>query len=160
MPFKDKEKKRSYELSYRKTNQERIKEQRRQYSLKNREQFLEKKREYSKRNAEKSKLTYKKNWNVNIIREIRRRSKGIFDVDSEFLLELFNKQEGKCYWFGIELITDSIVKHPLQPSVDRLDNSKGYIRNNVVISSLIANFSRNDFDQSLWQDAIDKIRNF
>ena len=129
MPFKDKDKKREY------------------HSL------------YKKNNKEKLKIHYKKKWHINLIRATRIKRKGYFDINSDFLLELYNKQEGKCYWFGVDLVTDSLVKHPFQPSIDRLDNSKGYEKDNVVISSLIANFSRNDFDQNLWKEAIDKIIN-
>ena len=129
MPFKDKDKKKEYHLLYRKNNKEKLK------------------------------IHYKKKWHINLIRATRIKRKGYSDINSDFLLELYNKQEGKCYWFGVDLVTDSSIKHPFQPSIDRLDNSKGYEKDNVVISSLIANFSRNDFDQNLWKEAIDKIRN-
>jgi hypothetical protein len=121
----------------------------------------EKEREYYIINKENKNLTRKKNWHIRAIPDIKKRkNRGIFDIDSQFLLETFNKQNGKCYWFGVDLVTDSGKKHPFQPSVDRLDNSKGYEKNNVVISSLIANFSRNNFDEDLWKDAIDKIFKF
>ena len=143
---------------YRKNNKEKIKEKYREFYKNNKEKIKEKSREFYKNNKEKRKNTDKKNWYIRVLTWIKTRKKNV-DIDSDFLLELFKKQEGKCYWFGVELITDSMVKHPFQPSVDRLDNSKGYEKDNVVISSLIANLSRSDFNQDLWQSSIDKIKN-
>jgi hypothetical protein len=158
MDLDKKENKRNTDYLYRKNNKEKIKQKYKEYYLIHKDKVKEKSREYYKNNKEKRKNTDKKNWHRRVINWIRKRKQKV-DINSDFLLELFKKQEGKCYWFGVDLVTDSIIKHPFQPSVDRLDNSKGYERDNVVISSLIANLSRSDFDQGLWKDAIDNIRN-
>lgn len=63
-----------------------------------------------------------------------------FNLTREYLLELWNKQNGKCYYtkLSLKLITDHDNFGGYdQPdldvlSVDRLDSSKGYIIGNVV----------------------------
>ncbi len=61
----------------------------------------------------------------------------------EIIHEILSEQEGRCYWFGIPLKSSAEPRSPWQPSLDRLDNSKGYTRDNVVVSSFLANIGRN-----------------
>ena len=78
-------------------------------------------------------------------------------VTPEELAEIWDKQGGKCYWFGIDLdITllykdhkDWMPKHPLAPSIDKIDVSGDYTKDNIVICTRFANFGRNvcDFDR-------------
>jgi|TARA_R110000851_G_C12761686_1_gene533153 hypothetical protein len=64
-------------------------------------------------------------------------------INGAFLEELKNSQKGKCYWLGIDL--DLTMKDNLRkPSLDRLDNSKGYEADNVVLTTLFANTGRRD----------------
>lgn len=52
------------------------------------------------------------------------------------------KQNGKCYWFDIDI--DFTKKNALfSPSLDRLDNSKGHVEENVVLTTIFANYARN-----------------
>jgi hypothetical protein len=46
--------------------------------------------------------------------------------------EMYNNQDGLCYWFKIPLIPSEHKKHPQQPSLDRLDRNKGYTKDNVI----------------------------
>ena len=78
-------------------------------------------------------------------------------VTPEELAEIWDRQGGKCYWFGIDLdITllykdhkDWMHKHPLAPSIDKIDVSGDYTKDNIVICTRFANFGRNvcDFDR-------------
>lgn len=56
-----------------------------------------------------------------------------FDLDAQFLNELFNTQGGKCALSGIDLILPSSKrkKNVWTASVDRIDSSKGYTKDNV-----------------------------
>ena len=69
------------------------------------------------------------------------------DIDHIYLEQLFSKQNGKCYWFGTPIDPQNIfvARHPLAPSVDRLDDSKGYTKDNVVITTRFTNFGRNSY---------------
>ena len=69
------------------------------------------------------------------------------DIDHIYLEQTFWKQDGKCYWFGNPIDPQNIfiARHPLAPSVDRLDDSKGYVKGNVVITTRFTNFGRNSY---------------
>ena len=71
--------------------------------------------------------------------------------------EMFEKQNGLCYWFKIPLIPSNKSKHPQQPSLDRLDGSKGYTKDNVVLSCYSANIGRNDNDLETWKKFLQLI---
>jgi len=73
------------------------------------------------------------------------------------LQEIWEKQDGRCYWFGVQLDLgllykdhpDWMPKHPLAPSIDKIDVNGDYTKENIVITSRFANFGRNvcDFDK-------------
>jgi hypothetical protein len=58
-----------------------------------------------------------------------------FDVDREYLLNLYNKQDGKCFYSGLKmeiaLKHDKINNRTL--SIDRIDSKKGYTKDNIVL---------------------------
>jgi hypothetical protein len=64
--------------------------------------------------------------------------------------EMLKKQNGLCYWFKIPLIPSNKHKHPQQPSLDRLDRNKGYVKDNVVLTCYSANIGRNENDLDTW----------
>jgi hypothetical protein len=63
-------------------------------------------------------------------------------IRKEFIFELYEKQNGLCYWLKIPLDLTYNNKS-LSPSIDRLDNDKGYSFDNIVLSSRFANLGRN-----------------
>jgi len=68
------------------------------------------------------------------------RDKGINGV---FLESLKKEQKGMCYWLNIPI--DFTMKDKLRkPSLDRLDNNKGYEVGNVVLTTVFANTGRRD----------------
>lgn len=85
-------------------------------------------------------------WWVYMYAAISRRAKDKgeeSDITKEFLKELFEKQNGLCYWFGIPLVPTAENRHPQKPSLDRVDGSKGYTQDNVVLACHAANMGRN-----------------
>jgi len=59
-----------------------------------------------------------------------------FSIDKKYIMKLFDEQEGRCYYSGLQL---SIVKSdkncvhdPLKMSLDCIDSEKGYVKGNVV----------------------------
>lgn len=72
-------------------------------------------------------------------------------VTPEEIKEIWEAQGGKCYWFGVDLDLkllykdhpDWMPKHPLAPSVDKIDPNGDYSKDNIVITTRFANFGRN-----------------
>lgn len=54
-----------------------------------------------------------------------------FDLDREFLLSLWNNQKGRCYYTN--LVMDTQPANPQSVSIERLDSSIGYTKNNTVL---------------------------
>ena len=68
-----------------------------------------------------------------------------YDLTKEYIQELLEKQEYKCYYTGVQL---KIGNKLTNPTIDRIDSSKGYIKGNVVICTEIANVMKNDLSIS------------
>jgi hypothetical protein len=69
--------------------------------------------------------------------------------------EIYDKQNGLCYWFKIPLIPSNRKKHPQQPSLDRLDPKRGYTKDNVVLCCYSANIGRNENDIDTWKSFLE-----
>lgn len=89
----------------------------------------------------------------------RQKQKGLTDLDTKFLKELWEIQKGVCPFTGWELRLPRgsegwTPKNPLSStsaSLDRIDNSKGYLQGNVRFIAVIANYARNNFpDQAVF----------
>jgi len=66
----------------------------------------------------------------------------VFDLSTDFLISLWNKQDGKCFYTGDDLTLDRDRKNGSSASLDRMDSNRGYTRDNVVWTSRIANMSK------------------
>jgi hypothetical protein len=72
------------------------------------------------------------------------------DIDIEWLLNQYEMQKGKCALTGIDftlsLNEDKSKKYiPFNPSIDRIDSSKGYTKDNVRLVCTIVNLALNSF---------------
>ena len=58
-----------------------------------------------------------------------------FDLTLEYLLEIYNKQNGKCFYSGIpmEISLKGFTNNTYTLSIDRIDSNVGYIKNNIVL---------------------------
>lgn len=94
----------------------------------------------------------------------RKRSKD-FHLTWEDLLELYNKQKGKCYYTNIEMLliysakTDKICP-PEQLSVDRLDSSIGYVKNNIVLCLFCINNFKGEMNVDEFKILLNKIKKY
>ena len=64
------------------------------------------------------------------------------NIDADHIMSLFKSQNGKCYWLGVPMVPSIEWRNPYQPSLDRLDRTKGYVKSNVVLSIQFANLGR------------------
>jgi hypothetical protein len=88
-------------------------------------------------------------------------------INETDLKEIWEQQEGRCYWFGIELDLYLLYKdhpewypkHPLAPSVDKIDDAGDYTKENIVICCRFANFGRNVYPFDKTHDLISLLKN-
>jgi len=74
----------------------------------------------------------------------RARKKGMeFNLTPEFLLELWNLQDGKCFYSGIDMTYNRNDLYTV--SVDRVDSNKGYTQDNVVLACWGVNSMKNSY---------------
>jgi hypothetical protein len=96
-------------------------------------------------------------WNHVLFSLIRRRYPQT-NLTPEYIQELWNKQNGLCYWFKIPMTITYKSKYPSKPSIDRLDNSKPYTIENCVLCCYSANIGRNVNNVNDWILFIDSIK--
>ena len=80
-----------------------------------------------------------------------------FDLDKEYLFNLYQKQNGKCYYTGLE------IKHNIgcfqydSITVERLDPDKGYTKNNIVLSCFAINSFKGMMNEIEYKELLEKI---
>lgn len=85
-------------------------------------------------------------WNINqILRGVKQRSAKMqreCEVDTPFLVELFQQQNGICPYSGRKMVFD--INSPERLSLDRKDSTQGYTKTNVVWCCWQANNIKQD----------------
>jgi len=118
-----------------------------------------------------AKITQKFYYLQNLISKIKREK----TIDLQFIIDLWNKQEGRCSVTGIKLHMPVLnVENPHQfskkyngkkmsnlrtVSIDRIDNSKGYEPDNVHLVCRFINLGRNDHSYEDLIRIINEIKN-
>lgn len=80
----------------------------------------------------------------------------VYSIDKGFIKELWERQDGLCYWSGLKMNPSTIPYDPFQPSLERLDCSKGYTRDNCVLSCRAMNTARGNISTELWIEFLTK----
>ena len=79
------------------------------------------------------------------IRQGAKRRNLEFEISIEFIYELWKKQKGLCFYTNIPMKYIAFNKDPFQVSIDRIDSSKGYTIDNVVLCCQAINYLKNDY---------------
>ena len=95
----------------------------------------------------------------------RKKATGInVDIDIKYLKELWETQNGKCPYTGLQMIIPQTTKeyqkiHSLEKaSIDRIDPSKGYIKGNVEFVCMFINFAKSSYSKEQMINLISKIK--
>ena len=74
----------------------------------------------------------------------RRHTNETYDLTVEMIEMMFEKQQGRCAWFGVEMTTDVGTADPRLVTLDRIDCGRGYTSDNVMLVCKAANQARGD----------------
>jgi len=94
-------------------------------------------------------------WFMRVIKRRNKEKGKDFDVDLKYLKELWEHQKGICPFtdWQLELPIDSTNWNMdgdklKRASLDRIDNSKGYVKGNVRFVAIMANYCRHIFSDN------------
>lgn len=75
-----------------------------------------------------------------------------FDLTIADLRGLFDKQDGRCAVCGIAFdfsgVREPNERRPFAPSVDRIVPSLGYVRGNIRLTTVVANYAMSDWGEA------------
>lgn len=95
------------------------------------------------------------------IKSSAKRKKIPYNLDYKYLLELWNKQNGICYYTGLPMC-NTMKQKDFQawdcPSVDKLDPQKGYTKGNVVWCINAVNSFKQTLNESQFIEILKKIK--
>ena len=89
-----------------------------------------------------------------------------FNLSPKFLSELWDRQEGRCAYSGLKMhmpLTHSESRWegkrstPFIGSLDRLDNSKGYTKDNVHFVCLSLNYARGRWSGRIFKNFLNEL---
>jgi hypothetical protein len=87
-----------------------------------------------------------------------------FNLTHEYLIDLWNKQNGKCVYSGRNMIYNYSKKdynylnyNPEKVSIDRIDSSKAYIQGNIVLCCAMANIMKMELPHEEFKKWINDI---
>ena len=79
------------------------------------------------------------------------------DLDNKFLYELYQKQQGKCYFSNIEIKHNEGCHQYDSISVERLIPHLGYTKDNIVLSSFAVNSFKGMMNEIEFKESLKKI---
>ncbi len=133
------------------------------YYLKHKEEIKNKTHIWYQKNKHKRKLVNKqyqktvKGRLVQLMRQAKNRALKnnlLYDLDIKFLLELWNKQNGKCILTGIDFIlerSEIYNSEPFAPSIDKINPKLGYTKDNVRLVCVAINYALNEFGEDIFK---------
>jgi len=133
------------------------------YYQRNKEKRKQKAREWARNNKEKRKETVKQYINtpkgrmVKLMKMAHSRALKYgheFDLDSDFLMSLWEKQNGRCDLTNISfefINTTPYEANPWAPSIDRINSFKGYTKDNIRLVCVAVNYALNEYGEETFK---------
>ena len=92
----------------------------------------------------------------------RHRSKTPCDLTVEHMVDLWNKQNGKCYYSNLPMSEPRYGsgKNPYVASMDRLDSQKGYTKDNVVWCCCICNSGKQQLSKDEYINLCSQVAHY
>jgi hypothetical protein len=150
--------------AWRKKNPAKVKIHNDNYKRKNPKKVYDIKLKWAKENPEKIKISSRKSYKrkvkdtensvessirqmLPVIKSRAKRRKRGFSIDVDYILNLWNKQKGRCKLSGLPMTT-GIGSLGSKLSIDRIDSKKGYVKGNCQLVLTAVNISKNDLTQT------------
>lgn len=95
---------------------------------------------------------------VSLYKSRAKKSNYLYNLDSDYLLNLWKKQNGLCFYTKQKMHIIHLEFSFWSPSLDRLDPEKGYTRGNVVWALHGVNCFKQQLAFSEFQDFIEKVQ--
>jgi len=86
-------------------------------------------------------------------RDVKDEARRAFDLDADYLEQLWDQQGGKCALSGMQMVHE--FNNLLSASVDRIDPSKGHVKGNIQIVCQWVNLAKNSFTNSEFKIILD-----
>jgi dUTP pyrophosphatase len=80
------------------------------------------------------------------------------DIDYKFLMNVFEKQNGLCYYTGIPMLLGQSDRE-FGFSVDRIDSEKGYTKDNIVLCINAINRAKGSLEMNVFRNILREIKN-
>lgn len=114
-------------------------------------------------NIKKRNRRHALSWSARLVEYVRgprhdTRTVETFDLTPLFLEELLRKQQGRCAWTGVPMSTDIGSDRLRLITLDRLDNTRGYTRDNIALVCKAANQARGNVSLEEFVRFLDDVR--
>jgi hypothetical protein len=146
-----------YKKEYYQQNRERLRQYTKKYEQDNREKILLKHKQYYKKNKEELLKQSKKYKNKVVLSVLVWNCKAhdkkynrYFNLTEEWVKKILDHQEWKCYHCDQYLLLENGKRDSDQLSIDRVNNSKGHFKGNVVLSCWHCNYKRRKTDINIF----------
>lgn len=96
-------------------------------------------------------------WITSIMNRITQKNKQT-NITKQWLQQIFEKQNGLCFYSNIKMIITKKKRYLFKPSIERIDCSKKYTKENCVLVLFGVNLGKNDFDVLDYTTYINKLR--
>jgi len=151
-PSSSKEKQREYQQRYYNRHKERVLEKQRLYREANPDRVTETRRKSWAKHRDR-RLKEQKEWvktlrgcfcrKLSHLKKAKRSRLLEVDIDLDFLERMWNEQDGRCAITGYPMTYSKSCLFGV--SIDRIDSSKGYTKNNIQLVCQAINFGKNQY---------------